>query len=139
MYLYKRYGGINFHLCEATWFAPTAGIWDLQKIRIWTFAFPSAIMTYKTLYIDGEETMMLEFESIASYNRWAQTMSAIKQEADNIIAANPDKNNLSIADVKAIRNWLKQVDALVEARTPVSPSILKATISFREAISDSNK
>jgi hypothetical protein len=96
-------------------------------------------MTYKTLYIDGEETMMLEFESIASYNRWAQTMSAIKQEADNIIAANPDKNNLSIADVKAIRNWLKQVDALVEARTPVSPSILKATISFREAISDSNK
>jgi hypothetical protein len=65
-------------------------------------------------------------------------MSAIKQEAARIIAANPDAENLTVADVNAIRNWLRSVDAMVEVGTPVSPSILRARISFALAISDSS-
>jgi hypothetical protein len=94
-------------------------------------------MTFIATYIDGEETMVVEFEDRAGYFNWQTSMSAIKQEVDRIVDANSDAANQSIAQVDALRNWLRCVDAMVEAGTPVAPSILRVRIEFAEAISDS--
>ena len=91
-------------------------------------------MTYKGIYLDGAEPMFLQFEDSVGFQLWEQSMTAIKQEAARIIAFNPEAENLTIEEVYAIRNWIRCVDELVEARTPVLPSILRARISFAEAI-----
>ncbi len=63
-------------------------------------------------------------------------MVAIKQEAARIVEDNPNPKNLSVANVSAIRIWLRHVDAVVVAGTPVLPSILTTRNEFDQAISD---
>ena len=91
-------------------------------------------MTYKGLYIDGEETMILYFEDMVQFQVWEQSMTVVKQEASRMVAAAPDATNLSVNDVASIRKWLDGVSEMVEASTPMLPSILKARVNFAETI-----
>ena len=94
-------------------------------------------MPYKGIVLgrDGVETMYLQFDDRDCFLRWQQTMTNLNQEADRIIASNPEGQNLTSADVNALRDWIRQVDELVAAQTPVLPDILRTRISFTEAIS----
>jgi hypothetical protein len=85
--------------------------------------------------MDGEDTIGLQFEDIAGLRRWENSMTAIKQEAARIVDAAPDPAKLSVTDIAAISKWVNGVTAMVEAGTPVLPSILKARIDFAECIS----
>jgi hypothetical protein len=91
-------------------------------------------MTFKGIYIDGDQEIILEFEDSSGFQIWQQSMTAIKQEAAIIVAANEDAESLRMEDVNALRNWIRRVDEMVEARTPVLPSILTARNEFAEAI-----
>eukprot|EP00978_Attheya_sp_CCMP212_P006986 scaffold16320_cov47-Attheya_sp.AAC.1 len=91
-------------------------------------------MTYTAMYIDGEQTMVIKFGDQASYLRWEGTIREIKTEAARIITECPDSDNLTTANVQAIRIWIKHVDAMVEAGRPVVPSILSARNNFVRVI-----
>jgi hypothetical protein len=91
-------------------------------------------MTYKGLYIDGEETMVLTFEDMVKFQVWERSMTVVKQEASRMVAAAPDATKLSANDVATIRKWLDGVSEMVEAGTPMLPSILKARVNFAETI-----
>ena len=93
-------------------------------------------MTFKGLYLDGEEEIILEFEDSSGFRIWQQSMGSIKQEAARIVAANEDGGNLTTEDVHAVRNWIRRVDEMVEAPQPVLPSIMRARNTFAEAIKD---
>ena len=80
--------------------------------------------------------MMVEFDDSSGFHNWQQSMEAIKQEASRIVAANEDTENIRMEDVHAVRNWIRRVDEMVEARTPVLPSILRERNTFAEAIKD---
>lgn len=87
-------------------------------------------MTYTGLYIDGEQTMVIKFGDEQGFHRWNAIIDEIKEEAARIIAECPDSDNLTMANVQAIRTWLERVDAMVGAGTPVIPSILSARNNF---------
>jgi hypothetical protein len=91
-------------------------------------------MTYTAMYIDGEQTMVIKFGDQAGYLRWEGTIREIKAEAARIITECPDSDNLTTANVQAIRIWINRVDAMVEAGRPVVPSILSARINFVRVI-----
>jgi hypothetical protein len=93
-------------------------------------------MTFKGVCLDGNEKVVVEFEDSRGFQIWQQSMTSIKQEAARIVAANDDAENLREEDVKAVRNWMRRVDEMVEARTPVLPSVLRAINTFAEAIKD---
>jgi hypothetical protein len=63
-------------------------------------------------------------------------MAAIKLEAARIVEDNPNPEDLSVANVPAIRIWLMHVDAMMEAGMSVLPSILTARNSFAQAIGE---
>ena len=85
-------------------------------------------MPYNVIHLDGKEQMLLQFENGEGYLRWQRLIGAIKQEAARIIAAYPDTDDMSIEGVDTIRCWLRSVDAMVEAHTPVPPSIMRARV-----------
>eukprot|EP00978_Attheya_sp_CCMP212_P045074 scaffold332752_cov28-Attheya_sp.AAC.1 len=91
-------------------------------------------MTYTAMYIDGEQTMVIKFGDQVGYLRWEGTICEIKAEAARIITECPDSDNLTTANVQAIRIWIKRVDAMVEAGRPVVPSILSARNNFIRVI-----
>eukprot|EP00978_Attheya_sp_CCMP212_P002639 scaffold5374_cov37-Attheya_sp.AAC.1 len=91
-------------------------------------------MTYTAMYIDGEQTMVIKFGDQAGYLKWEGTIREIKAEAARIITECPDSDNLTTANVQAIRIWIKRVDAMVEAGRPVIPSILSSRNNFVRVI-----
>ena len=94
-------------------------------------------MPYKGVVLgrDEDDTMYLQFDDRDCFLWWQQTMTDLTQEADRIIASHLEGQNLTPADVNAVRDWIGQVDELVAAQTPVLPDILRTRISFTEAIS----
>jgi hypothetical protein len=95
-------------------------------------------MTYNALYMDGMEAVIIHFVNQDFFRKWEQSMEAIKDEAARIsaVAAAGDQDHISIAIVASIRNWLRAVDAMVDAGQPVLPSIVSARASFAEAIGE---
>jgi hypothetical protein len=93
-------------------------------------------MTFKGLCIDGDESMIVEFEDNTGFQIWQQSMRAIKQEAARIVAASQYPENLTMDDVQAVQHWIMRVDEMVQTRKPVLPSILRARNAFAEAIED---
>jgi hypothetical protein len=94
-------------------------------------------MTYPVVYIDGDQTMFLQFEDREWFLMWDECMNAIKAEAARIIASIHEAENLSAPIVAAIRIWIQTVDAVVEVGQEVLSSILTTRNSFAEAISNS--
>ena len=92
------------------------------------------IMTYNVVYMDGDRTIRLSFIDQRAFLRWEECMAAIKLEAARIVEDNPNPEDLSVANVPAIRIWLMHVDAMREAGMSVLPSILTARNSFAQAI-----
>eukprot|EP00978_Attheya_sp_CCMP212_P049279 scaffold642300_cov59-Attheya_sp.AAC.1 len=89
------------------------------------------------LYIDGDKTLVIKFADQPDFLRQGKViMDEIKEECSRIIAECPDPNNLTANNVQAIRVWLDHVDAMVEVRRPVIPSVLSARNNFVEAIGD---
>ena len=80
--------------------------------------------------------MVVEFEYSSGFQIWQQWMMVFKQEAALVVAANGDAGNPRMEDVNSVRNWIRRVDELVEVRTPVLPSVLRARNTFAEAIED---
>eukprot|EP00978_Attheya_sp_CCMP212_P016214 scaffold42271_cov33-Attheya_sp.AAC.5 len=63
-------------------------------------------MTYPVVYIDGDQTMFLQFEDSEWFHMWEECMNTIKAEAARIIASIHDADNLSVPNVAAIRIWI---------------------------------
>jgi hypothetical protein len=95
-------------------------------------------MTYTAFCMDGEETMVLHFEDRPKFDKWAKSMTMVKEQAARIIAVAPDPKNLCLLDREDIRNWLHHVNFMVNAGTPMLPSILKARINFAETIKNAH-
>eukprot|EP00978_Attheya_sp_CCMP212_P011421 scaffold28196_cov55-Attheya_sp.AAC.2 len=93
-------------------------------------------MTYMVVYMDGDQTMALRFTDEAGFLRWEAINHEIKDEASRIIAECPCPEHLTPVNVQAIRIWLQHIDAMVEAGTPVLPSILSAMDNFVRVIAD---
>eukprot|EP00978_Attheya_sp_CCMP212_P034007 scaffold140367_cov54-Attheya_sp.AAC.4 len=90
--------------------------------------------TYNAIYMDGEEVMYVQFQNCEEYDAWHQCIDALKVEASRIIAAYPDPDEILVAGAAAIRNLILHVDAMVEARMPVIPSVLRARNNFADLI-----
>ena len=77
-------------------------------------------MPYKGVVLgrDEDDTMYLQFDDRDCFLRWQQTMTNLDQEADRIIASNPEAQNLTAAEVNSMRDWIRQVDELLAAQTP---------------------
>jgi hypothetical protein len=80
--------------------------------------------------------MYLQFKNSEAHADWHACTVAMKEEASRIVAAHPDSDDLSVAGVEAIRNWLHHVAAMVEARLPLVPSIKKTNASWGKIISE---
>jgi hypothetical protein len=91
-------------------------------------------MTYKGIYVDGDNTVAIQFIDQEAFLKWEVNNHEIKVEATRIISECPDTKFLTAAHVEAIRTWLQHVNAMVEAGTPVLPSILSAANDFIRAI-----
>jgi hypothetical protein len=93
-------------------------------------------MTYNVLYMDGVQAISFHFLDQRAFLLWNECMAAIKQEAARIIEGTPKPEDLSVANVAAIRIWLSHVDGVVGAGTPVLPSILRTRNAFDQVIGD---
>jgi hypothetical protein len=93
-------------------------------------------MTFKGVCKDGDDELVVEFEDRNKFLIWQQSMTAIKEEAGRIVAENENAENLTKEDVNAVRNWIRRVTEMVEANTPVLPSVLRAKDTFAEAINE---
>ena len=93
-------------------------------------------MPCNVIHLDGEEQMLLQFENKEVYLEWQRLIGAIKQEAARIISAYLESNDIGIEGEDAIRCWLRSVDAMVEAHTPVPPSIMRARVDLAGAVGD---
>jgi hypothetical protein len=94
-------------------------------------------MPFKGVCLDGYEQMAVEFEDKSSFVDWQLSMMAIKAEAHCIVLACDHRQaNLTMEDVRAIRNWIRRVNEMVQASTPVLPTILTARDTFADTIED---
>jgi hypothetical protein len=75
-------------------------------------------MTYNVVYIDGPNTLRLEFPSVEEYQTWSVEMDDIKNKAASL--NNVPRRELSSALVE----WLEKVARAVEGPYVVLPSIL---------------
>eukprot|EP00978_Attheya_sp_CCMP212_P023007 scaffold69613_cov58-Attheya_sp.AAC.2 len=93
-------------------------------------------MTYMAVCIDGNKTMTVTFGDQDEFLRWRAIIDEIKDAAAGIIAKCPDPEYQTETNVHAMHSWLTHVDAMMEAGTPVLPSILSARDDFMEVIAD---
>eukprot|EP00978_Attheya_sp_CCMP212_P023344 scaffold71387_cov58-Attheya_sp.AAC.3 len=95
----------------------------------------SMTRTYNALYLDGNKVMYLQFKNSEEHDDWHACTLAMKEEASRIVAAHPDPDDLSVAGIEAISNWLHHVAGMIEARLPLVPSIKKTNASWCKIIS----